>query len=321
VPPGVVVAHGWDEAAAGLAHGGKVVLFPARLNPSMSLPGKFLPVFWSPVWFPTQKPNTMGILCDPKHPVFAQFPTEFYSNWQWWNLIQNSRTAILSETPATFRPLVQVIDNLARNDKLGNLFEARVSGGRLLVCCMDLPGIAERDPAARQLLKSLYAYAGSRAFEPAQKLDAEWLARLCSFKESTLHKLGARVIRVGSEDTAGGNVAANAIDGDPETFWHTQWQPSVAPMPHELVIDLGGEVNLTGITYLPRQDMSNGRIGQAEVLADGKPVASFNGRNDGNLQTVRFKAPVRARQLTLRITSEVGGNPFAAVAELDVLTQ
>ena len=56
---------------------------------SHSLPGRFLPVFWSPVWFPTQQPNTMGILCDPKHPALADFPTEFYSNWQWYELLDH----------------------------------------------------------------------------------------------------------------------------------------------------------------------------------------------------------------------------------------
>ena len=80
----------------------------------------------------------MSILCDPKHPLFAQFPTEFYSNWQWYDLIQNSRSLILDDTPADFRPLVQVIDNFARNHKLGSVFEARVGKGKLLVCAIDL---------------------------------------------------------------------------------------------------------------------------------------------------------------------------------------
>ena len=138
-----------------------------RANNSQSLPGRFLPVFWSPVWFPTQKPNTMGILCDPKHPALAEFPTEFYSNWQWCELLDHSRSIILDDTPAEFRPIVQVIDNFARNHKMGVIFEARVGAGRLLVCGIDLPGLVEKQPAARQLLASLQRYAGSEAFHPA----------------------------------------------------------------------------------------------------------------------------------------------------------
>jgi len=176
-PAGVLVTRKWDEAKAGLAAGKAVVLFPDAVNDSESLIGKFLPVFWSPVWFPRQQPNTMGILCDPRHPALAQFPTEFHSNWQWWELIQNSRTLILDDAPADFRPIVQVIDNFARNHELGNLLEARVGEGRLLLCTMDLPGIQAKQPAARQLLRSLYAYAASGAFRPRGRLDSSLIDR------------------------------------------------------------------------------------------------------------------------------------------------
>ena len=180
-PPGdVVITRNWDDAKSALANGKKVLLFPSVVNPTQSLRGSFLPVFWSPIWFPQQQPNTMGILCDPKHPALAQFPTDFYSNWQWYDLLQNSRTVNLNDTPASFRPIVEVIDNFARNGKLGNLFEARVGEGSLLVCTMDLPGMAERSPAAMQLLRSLYDYAGSTSFAPAEELGTPLLDKLLS---------------------------------------------------------------------------------------------------------------------------------------------
>ena len=87
---------------------------------------------------------------------------------------------ILNDTPATFRPIVQVIDNFARNDKLGNLFEARVGGGRLLVCTINLPAIAADQPAAKQLLRSLYSYVDSASFAPATELTTTLLNRLFS---------------------------------------------------------------------------------------------------------------------------------------------
>ena len=37
-------------------------------------------------------------------------------------------------------------------------------------------------------------------------------------------------------------------------------------------------------------------------------------------RTVRFKVPVKARYLKLVVQSEVQGQPFACIAELDVLT-
>ena len=177
-PADVLVAGKWEEAKAALAAGRKVILFPEFVNPAQSLPGRFLPVFWSPIWFPQQQPNTMGILCDPQHPALAQFPTDFYSDWQWYDLLQDSRTLILNDTPPSFRPIVQVIDNFARNNKLGNLFEARAGGGSLLVSTIALPRLASSRPEAKQLLKSLYAYVGSDAFHPAQELDTALLDRL-----------------------------------------------------------------------------------------------------------------------------------------------
>ena len=70
--------------------------------------------------------------------------------------MQHSRLFILDDTPADYRPLVQVIDNFARNHKLGVMFEGRVGSGQLLVCGFDLPNMT-KDPAARQLLSSLYS--------------------------------------------------------------------------------------------------------------------------------------------------------------------
>jgi hypothetical protein len=176
-PADVLVCSKWNDAKAALAGGKSVVFFPESANPEQSMAGKFLPVFWSPVWFPKQHPNTMGLLCDPQHPLFAQFPTEFYSNWQWFDLMQHSRVFILDDLLAAQRPLVQVIDNFARNHKLGVIFEGQVGDGRLLVSGFDLPRLTN-DPAARQLMSSLYAYAGSADFHPAGQLSTGMLDRL-----------------------------------------------------------------------------------------------------------------------------------------------
>ncbi len=315
----------WDDATKGaLAAGKKVVLLPRNMHFGQSLPGQFLPVFWSPVWFPTQQPNTMGILCDPRHPLFARFPTEFYSNWQWYDLLQNSRSLILDETPAGFRPTVQVIDNFARNHKLGNVFEARVGKGRLLVCAIDLVKHLEQRPAARQFLASLYDYMASEQFRPSGALDVMTLDKLFACR-STMLKLEAKVLEADSEDREHENVAANAIDGNPETFWHTRWGETNDPLPHHLVIDLGRPVRLKGITYLPRQDQANGRIREAEIYCSlapaawGKPTAKAQWNGSDRLQTVLFRQPVAARYLKLLVKSTVNQQPFAAVAELDVI--
>ena len=175
-PADVIVATRWDESVKrSLAEGKKVLLFPKAATLARSLPGSFLPVFWSAVGSRTKTPWASS--ATPSIRV-AVFPTDPYTNWQWYELLQNSRSMILDQTPATFRPIVQVIDNFARNHKLGNLFEAQVGPGRLLVCSIDLPGLAGKQLTARQLTASLYAYVGSDRFRPAERLDAAVLDKL-----------------------------------------------------------------------------------------------------------------------------------------------
>jgi hypothetical protein len=178
--PDLVLARTWDSAAkAALAQGKKVILFPSSLAPDRTLKGSFEPVFWSPIWF-HHDPATMGVLVNPDHPLFARFPTDFYSDWQWLSLIEGSRSVILDDTPLAYRPLVQIIDNFARNHRLGTVFEARAGAGRLLVCTLHLSQDepARQTPEQRQFLHSLYDYASSAAFAPEQELTTAVLDRL-----------------------------------------------------------------------------------------------------------------------------------------------
>jgi hypothetical protein len=184
----------------------------------------------------------------------------------------------------------------------------------------------EKRPAARQLRESLLSYMAGKSFNPTVQVSKDNLAGLLNLSYgSNLMKLEARVIEADSEDSANGNVAANAIDGDPETIWHTKWTPVNDPMPHHLTIDLGRAVTLKGITYLPRQDMANGRIAECEICCStasnvwAAPVAKVKWPNTDKLQTVNFQQPVKARYLKVVARSEVNGQPFAGIAELDVL--
>jgi hypothetical protein len=127
--------------------------------------------------------------------------------------------------------------------------------------------------------------------------------------------------KIRADSAAPGHEAARAIDDDPDTCWHTQWQPSPTPMPHELVIEFGREVTLAGITYLPRQDMANGRVAEGELFADGRRITSVKWPDTSELQTLRFSQPVTTRRLRLLIKSEVNGHPFASIAELDVFVK
>lgn len=112
----------------------------------------------------------MGLLTDPNHPVFADFPTEFHTNWQWFPIIKQSYPLILDRLLDKYRPLVQVIDNVERNHKLGLLFEFKVEKGSLMVCMSDLKAAWDK-PETRQLYKSILQYMNSLEIIPIFQLD------------------------------------------------------------------------------------------------------------------------------------------------------
>jgi hypothetical protein len=325
-PADVVVCEQWEPAKAALAEGKKVVFFAPAKNTPQSMSGHFLPVFWSPVWFPSQKPNTMGLLCDPAHPLFAQFPTDFHSDWQWYELMQHSRLFILDDTPPAYRPVLQVIDNFARNHKLGVVFEGRVGPGQLLACGFDLPAMT-KEPAARQLLASLYTYASSAAFKPDQELCDDLLAKLFVPKfANKLQELGAQV-RADSQE--GDHPAANVLDGDPQTMWHTPWDEPAPNFPHELMVEFPKPMRMTGLTCLPRQDGNhNGWIKDyaVHVSADGKTwgssVVQGAFKKDDNLHTIKFASAVETRFLKfVALSSFDPAKPYASLAELSVIAE
>lgn len=178
-PGGILISRTLDGAAKRkLAEGGKVLLtLQAGTQTSGTMPMRFLPVFWSLSWFPKQ-PGHLGVYCDPTHPALADFPTSSGSDFQWWDVTENSAAFLLDDTPSGFRPIVQVIDDYHRNHKLGAVFETKAGRGRLLISSFDLiDGLASR-PATRQLRSSLLAYMASPKFDPRFELPANLLDRL-----------------------------------------------------------------------------------------------------------------------------------------------
>ncbi len=116
-----------------------------------------------------------------------------------------------------------------------------------------------------------------------------------------------------------------AIDGNPNTYWHTQWGAGEPKHPHELQIDLGATYELEGFEYLPRQDSRNGRVADYVfyVSPDGKnwgtPASSGHFPDSADRRRVLFKDRITARYVRLVARSEVAGNAWTSIAELDVI--
>ena len=172
----VVVTDNLTEAEKALKNGRKV-LFNPPYESLYGLEGKFVPVFWSPVHFPKQA-GTMGILCNPNHKLFANFPTRMHSDWQWWNLLIESKTLVVDSIYQNIEPIVECVDNFANNRKLATLFETNCEQGKLIVCSMDLLRNTDSKPEKQQLLYSILNYMNSAEFNPEKETSMEQIASL-----------------------------------------------------------------------------------------------------------------------------------------------
>ena len=308
MPEGVTVVRklGASERAL-LAQGRRRLLFPNTACPfSRSVAGGFATDFWCWPMF-KNAPGTMGLLCDPRHPALAAFPTDFHSDWQWFHIATNSRPVILDGPAHGIRPIVQVVDNLDRVCKLALVFEAKVGAGRLLVCASDLPGL--NDPAARQLLASLSAYAASSAFHPEAELSPEEVTRMLAAARPA--KGTARA----SSSQSSGNSPDKAIDGDEGTRWCAasnsvnQWLQVDLAAPQDVHgCQLQWELDRAGYRYVVE-----GSVDRTDwrVLSDQRENR-FQGRHE-----LAFDAK-GLRHLRVRITGLPEG-AWASIRELKLL--
>lgn len=155
-----------------LNKGGKVFLNAAgKVVKGKEVVQYFTPVFWNTSWFKMRPPHTTGLLIQEKSAAFDYFPTEYYSNMQWWEIANKSQVMNLEDFPKGFRPLVQPIDTWFMNRRLAMIMEVQVGNGKLIVSSADLVSDTAHRPAAKQLLYSIQRYMLSDKFEPKDKVD------------------------------------------------------------------------------------------------------------------------------------------------------
>ena len=121
-------------------------------------------------------PGTLGILTNPEHPIFKEFPTEMHTNWQWFPIIKESHPLVLDNFAKDYRPIVQVIDNIERNHKLGLVMEWKVGAGKLLVCMSDLEKAAKY-PEGKAFYQSVIDYMRSADFNPSVEISVDELKK------------------------------------------------------------------------------------------------------------------------------------------------
>jgi beta-galactosidase len=84
-------------------------------------------------------------------------------------------------------------------------------------------------------------------------------------------------------------------------------------------------LDVAGLIYTARTDNENGQVKEYELYAslDGKDwgdaISRGRFRRSNPEETIRLSSPVRARFLKFVMLSEQRGQPFASVAELEVV--
>lgn len=272
----------------------------------------------------------MGTQVKYQHPAFREFPSEFYTDWQWWNIVSNAVTLDLEGTPDKFRPLLQSIDTYDRCLKEGIIFEAKVGKGKLLMAAIDFEKNIANRPATSQLLFSLKKYISGTEFNPDQSLPAEFITAM--FKAPTL-TAGAKVILCDSYET--GNEPDKIIDNDLASLWHTAYdnpgnfavtnKQTETDFPHEVQIELAAETTFNGFIYHPRTDGRNGWIAEYAffVSNDGKnwgsPVVQGRFAQNDQPQKVLFPATQKAKFIRFVAMKGFGGQKWASMAEMELL--
>jgi hypothetical protein len=188
VPDDVTVTNSWADARTALAAGKKVLFSPrdADLAPTLSPKMANVPVFWNiqmTVRTPGATPKfdaMLGLYVNAGDPALAEFPTNYYCDWQWTPLVNGVKSVNLDKAPRELQPIVWAIDDWNRDFRLGVIFDAWIgdgsdTDGRLVVSAIDL--VNPTKPGAQQLRRSILDYMAGD-FEPAATLTLEQVGNL-----------------------------------------------------------------------------------------------------------------------------------------------
>lgn len=170
----VLYTKKFDDKAKQYLLDGKKVIFCPQPKEVIGRKSNFHNHFWNPIMF-KWPPMTLGCLIHEEHPVFNLFPTEYHTNWQWWDILNYAKVIEMTNAPHELYPFIQPIDSHDNNQKLGIGFEAKVSNGKLLVLALDTEKEIGNRPATRQLLYSVDKYVKSSLFDPKVVLNESFI--------------------------------------------------------------------------------------------------------------------------------------------------
>jgi len=177
---GVYITDTMDEKAEEeLAKGGKVLLLAAgKITYGSDVVQHYLPVFWNTSWFKMRPPHTTGAYIQTTHPIYDDFPTDDWTNLNWWELVNKAQVINLAKFPSSYQPPMQPIDTWHVGRKLAMVVEANVEGGKLLMTTFDISNDLDKRIVARQMRESILKYMSSEKFKPSIKVELNTIKAL-----------------------------------------------------------------------------------------------------------------------------------------------
>jgi len=197
----VIVADTLDTDVVKALENGKTVVLTPRFSSieKNSIGGLFTPDYWNYAMFKTisennkrpVSPGSLGMLVNmnkEQNENFNMFfPNEGHTDWQWWCVAKNSRPLILNSLNKDYRPLIQTVDNVERNHKLGILMEFKVGKGKLIISTTDLKAI-DSYPEGKAYHDAIIHYAESDACNPSESVDIHDLQKLL-YSETSIRNI------------------------------------------------------------------------------------------------------------------------------------
>lgn len=133
--------------------GGRYLITPRFFEKDKTVKSSFIPVFWSPVHFPSEA--SVGMMIDEKHDLLKHFPTEKYTDYQWKKPVEGSYGIRINEMVEKVDPVLEFVPNFDDNEPKSPLFTFKTGKAEFIYCGFDAK---LSDPASKALFFSVGEY-------------------------------------------------------------------------------------------------------------------------------------------------------------------
>lgn len=126
-----------------------------------------------------------------------------------------------------------------------------------------------------------------------------------------------KIVDFSSEEASGegpnNGRAVFALDGNNNTFWHSQWKNGAPAPPHYITIDMGQSKRILGSAVVDRQNVNSGRPEHVELFVstngtDWSVAYAGDLLNIGEMQKMFFSQAVTARYVKFQVDAAFGSS-------------